>query len=418
MLERELLLDISRLIWQSWSGHLSTGIDRVCYAYLRNFRGRAQAMFQYRGFPRIMTARHSEELFELLLGPGEDFRSEFLKLVPRGLPTTRGAMDCAGAFYLNIGHTDIDLDRLTRWVARNRLRPIYMVHDLIPLTHSEFCNPQAVRRHRQRVINALTTSCGIITNSEASADEMRTFAAKEGFAMPPTIAAWLAGAEFKFSPAIPIKAARHFVFVATIEGRKNHFMLLQVWRRLAERLGPATPKLVVIGQHGAQASHVQGMIERCQAIQEHVITLAHCPDDEMGRWIGNARALLLPSFAEGFGLPVIEAMQLGTPVIASDLPCFREIGEGIPTLLDPLDALGWEHAILDFLDNCPERVRQLRMLSDYRAPCWKDHFLKVENWLETLPQLGGVGVEKPVPPIAIGEAQGMRTRARAALVEG
>jgi glycosyltransferase involved in cell wall biosynthesis len=389
-LERELLLDVSRLIWRSWSRRLATGIDRVCYAYLHNFRDRAQAVFQYRGVPRVMTKQHSDQLFDLLLGPDEEFRSGLMRLAPRALPATRSQVDGPGAFYLNVGHTDIDLDRLVAWTGRNRLRPVYMVHDLIPLTHSEFCNPHAVGRHRGRVVNALTSASGIITNSEASARELRAFAAAEGLAMPPAIAAWLAGAEFKFSPAIPFKAARHFVFVSTIEGRKNHFMLLQVWRRLAERLGPATPKLVIIGQHGAQASHVEGMIERCQSIRDHVITLSHCPDEELGRWMGTARALLLPSFAEGFGLPVIEALQLGTPVIASDLPCFREIGEGIPTLLDPIDALDWEKTITAFIDNCPERTRQLHLLQDYRAPSWKEHFAKVERWMKTLPQLSEV----------------------------
>lgn len=390
-LQRELLLDVSRLIWRSWSRRLSTGIDRVCYAYLHHFRGRAQAVFQYRGLPRIVSPQHSDMLFDLLLGTDQGFRPALAGLAARALPAMRSQVDCEGAFYLNVGHTDLDLDRLGQWLARNNLRPVYMVHDLIPLTHSEFCNPAAVGRHRRRVINALTSASGIIANSEASARELREFAAVEGLRMPPIIAAWLAGAEFRWSPAIPLKASRHFVCVSTIEGRKNHFMLLQVWRRLAERMGPATPKLVIIGQRGAQASHVEGMIERCESIRDHVVTLSHCADEEMGRWIGTARALLLPSFAEGFGLPVIEAMQLGTPVIASDLPCFREIGEGIPMLLDPLDAIGWENAIASFVENCPERMRQVRLLERYRAPAWTDHFAKVERWLDTLPHPAGAG---------------------------
>jgi glycosyltransferase involved in cell wall biosynthesis len=353
----------------------------------------------------------------MLLGPDEEFRPKLVSLAPRAFAASRAQVDGDGAFYLNVGHTDIDLDRLVHWTQHNRLRPVYMVHDLIPLTHSEFCNPHAVGRHRGRVVNALTSASGIITNSEASARELRGFAADEGLAMPPAIAAWLAGADFKFSPAIPFKASRHFVFVSTIEGRKNHFMLLQVWRRLAERLGPATPKLVIIGQNGAQASHVEGMIERCQSIQDHVITLSHCPDDEMGRWIGSARALLLPSFAEGFGLPVIEAMQLGTPVIASDLPCFREIGEGIPTLIDPIDALGWEKTITAFIENCPERTRQLHLLQNYRAPNWGDHFGKVEGWLKTLPQLSDAVPEWGEAPAADAPVPEVKRGSRAAVLQ-
>ena len=125
-------------------------------------------------------------------------------------------------------------------------------------------------------------------------------------------------------------------------------------------------------------------LERGRGIRDHVLILSHCGDAELGQWIRSARAMLLPSFAEGFGLPVVEAMALGTPVIASDLACFREIGCGIPTLLDPIDAISWEKAILSFLDECPERARQLRMLKDYVAPTWDGHFEQIEEWIDEL----------------------------------
>lgn len=385
MLKREFALDVSRLVWRSWSRRLATGIDRVCYAYLENFRDRAQAVVQYRGVQRVLSVEHSERLFDMLLDDDEKFKAKLLALAPRALACGKTKLDGNGAFYINVGHTDVDLDRLVRWVGESRLRAIYLIHDLIPMTHSEFCNPSSVNRHRGRVTNAITHAAGIITNSEASTRELERFAELEGLRTPPVIAAWLAGAQFERPRAIPLKAPSHFVCVGTIEARKNHYLLLQIWRRLAERLGEGTPKLVVVGQKGAQASHVEGMLDRCHIISDHVITLSHCEDEELGRWMGTARALLMPSFAEGFGLPLVEALQLGTPVIASDLPCFREIGEGIPTLLDPLDAVSWERAILSFLDNGPDRSRQLRLLHDYRAPSWKSHFAGVEAWLNTLP---------------------------------
>ncbi len=58
---------------------------------------------------------------------------------------------------------------------------------------------------------------------------------------------------------------------------------------------------------------------------------------ELSNWLAHARALLFPSFAEGFGLPVVEALSVGTPVIATDLPAFREAAGSIPEYLDPLD---------------------------------------------------------------------------------
>ncbi len=387
MIDRPFLLDVSRLVWRSWSRRLPTGIDRVCYAYLQNFAERALAVVQHRGVARVLTPRHSDELFETLQMPDTDFRARLAALAPRALACAPRRIDGQGAFYLNVGHTDIDLASLPDWTRRSNVKPIYLIHDLIPLTHSEFCRSEAIERHHGRVVNALRSAAGVIANSRATASELEAFGRSNGISMPPITAAWLAGAQLSSPDVVPIRAGGHFVCVGTIEGRKNHFMLLQVWQRLVARLGHAAPKLVLIGQKGAEAGHVQNMLDRGKGVRDHVVMLSHCEDAELGHWISSARALLLPSFAEGFGLPVIEAMALGTPVIASDLPCFREIGCGIPTLLDPIDAVSWEQMILSFLDHGPERTRQLRMLSHYVAPTWSDHFSQIEDWLDNLASL-------------------------------
>lgn len=384
MVERPYLLDVSRLVWRSWSRRLPTGIDRVCYAYLHNFAERSLAVVQHRGVARVLTARHSDELFAALQLPDAAFRAQLASIAPRALALAPRRIDGRGAFYLNVGHTDIDLASLPDWTRRSNVKPIYLIHDLIPLTHAEFCRTEAVERHRGRVMNALFSSAGVIANSRSTADELESFGRSHGIPIPPITASWLAGANLGSSDVVPIKAGQHFVCVGTIEGRKNHFMLLQIWQRLVERLGRAAPKLVLIGQKGAEAGHVDNMLDRGRGIRDHVMILSHCEDAELGRWISSAQALLLPSFAEGFGLPVVEAMALGTPVIASDLPCFREIGCGIPTLLDPLDAISWERMIVSFLENGPEKARQQRMLASYSPPTWGTHFAQVEGWLEEL----------------------------------
>ena len=95
--------------------------------------------------------------------------------------------------------------------------------------------------------------------------------------------------------------------------------------------------------------------------------------------------MLFPSLIEGYGLPLVEALQTGTPVIASDLPVFREIGGNIPDYLDPLDGPAWEQAILDYADDASgARSDQLMRLAGYQAPTWKDHFSRVEAWMGAL----------------------------------
>lgn len=321
-----------------------------------------------------------------------------MALLPQVIASSCRQIDGRGAFYINVGHTDIDLARLLDWTRRSNVKPIYLIHDLIPLTHSEFCRVEAIERHRGRVINALFSAAGVIANSRATAAELESFGRHHGIALPPILSAWLAGAALATPQVVPLKTGRHFVCVGTIEGRKNHFMLLKIWQRLVARLGTSAPKLVLIGQNGAEAGHVQNLLDRGIGLRDHVEILSRCPDAELGQRIRSARALLLPSFAEGFGLPVVEALSLGTPVIASDLPCFREIGQGIPTLLDPLDAIAWERMIMSFLEHSPEQLRQLRMLKSYQPPTWASHFAAVEDWLEqlkTIPRFFGAIPHRP-----------------------
>ena len=91
----------------------------------------------------------------------------------------------------------------------------------------------------------------------------------------------------------------------------------------------------------------------------------------------------MPSFAEGFGLPIVEALGIGTPVIASDLPVFREIAGNIPLYLDPRDPVAWEVAIEDFRDDGLERLRQLAEIEGYKSPSWAEHFNILKSWMKT-----------------------------------
>ena len=116
-------------------------------------------------------------------------------------------------------------------------------------------------------------------------------------------------------------------------------------------------------------------------LEGSVLQADDCKDEDLAGWIAGAQAMLMPSFAEGFGLPIVEALGLGTPVIASDLTVFREIAGEIPTYLPPADENAWLEQIRAYLDDGPERQRQLSRIGEYRPPTWQQHFDIVENWL-------------------------------------
>jgi glycosyltransferase involved in cell wall biosynthesis len=231
----------------------------------------------------------------------------------------------------------------------------------------------------------LTTAAGVIANSQATLDALGDFARHEGLSNPPGLVAWL-GTDPMPLPRPTAQAERPvFVTVGTIEARKNHALLLDIWSRLIERMGDMAPRLLIIGQRGWEADHVFARLDNDAKLRGHVTEIGSCTDEELARHLTSARALLFPSFVEGYGLPLVEALELGVTVIASDLPVFREIGGNIPVYLDPRDARAWEAAILDYADpNSAARAAQLQRMRGYRAPSWQEHFDKVEAWLSSL----------------------------------
>jgi glycosyltransferase involved in cell wall biosynthesis len=230
----------------------------------------------------------------------------------------------------------------------------------------------------------LTTAAGVIGNSQATLDELAAFARTEELPSPPGIAAWLGSEPLRAVNLSPTPRPT-FVTLGTIEARKNHLLLLEIWSRIVDRLGSSAPQLLIIGQRGWEADPVFELLDRNEKLRGHVVEINNCSDEELAGHLATARALLFPSHAEGYGLPLIEALGLGAPVIASDLPAFRELVADIPTYLSPLDSEGWEAAILDYSqDASVAREAQVTRMKSFSVPDWVGHFDAVEAWLDTL----------------------------------
>jgi glycosyltransferase involved in cell wall biosynthesis len=377
------LLDVTRLIWRRWKGRLPTGIDRVALAYLRHFGPKSQAVVQARGFRQIIDVQASRELFALLEDPGTNFKSRLLLGGLRNL----GRVNCRGNGrpYLNVGHTGLNSPGLQKWLRSADVRPVYLVHDVIPISHPQFCRAGESDKHRKRMRTVLATAAGVIGNSQSTLDELAQFATDEALSSPPVIAAWL-GADPLPEPPKPIAQDRPtFVTIGTIEARKNHLLLLHVWSRLIDRLGKHAPRLLIIGQRGWEADDVFEQLDGNAKLRGHVVELSTCSDEELAGHLASASALLFPSHVEGYGLPLIEALGAGTPVIASDLPVFREVSGEIPLFLSPRDADAWESAVVDYSNSqSADRDRQLQQTESFHLPDWDSHFARVEPWLSSL----------------------------------
>jgi glycosyltransferase involved in cell wall biosynthesis len=253
-----------------------------------------------------------------------------------------------------------------------------MAHDLIPINFPEYCATAAEGRHLRRVSEMIKHARLVITNSATTAAELSDYARSVGRAAPPTQVAPL-GIEAEFLQPQPAwtTPVPYFVSVGTIEARKNGAFLLAVWRQLAERMGADAPRLVLVGRRGWETESVIDHLQRSKAVIRLVHEVSDLSDRELARLVGGAAALLSPSLAEGFDLPVVEALTLRTPVIASNIPVHLELAEGVATLLDPLDGPAW-------IDAIEAAATTAARGPAYTAPTWDAHFGLIADALRTL----------------------------------
>jgi glycosyltransferase involved in cell wall biosynthesis len=144
--------------------------------------------------------------------------------------------------------------------------------------------------------------------------------------------------------------------VGTLEPRKNYETLLAAldlyWAR-----SPRPLPLHIAGGGGWKSDALKEQVAAMES-QGRVKRLGYVPDDELARLYANARALIFPSWHEGFGLPVLEAMGRGAPVICSDRASLPEVGGSAATYINPASAASICEAMLALDDDPSERARR------------------------------------------------------------
>ncbi|NRA30754.1 MAG: glycosyltransferase family 4 protein [Parvularculaceae bacterium] len=247
--------------------------------------------------------------------------------------------------YRNVSHHHLEKPEFLQSLkARWRAEIEVYWHDAIPITWPEYSREGDAAKHLKRLTSVISSADCIEVNSETTKAELLELA---GDAPPKNVIVRPLQSALVHSSAEPIQTKRpYFICVGTIEPRKNHALLLQVWRSLATTLGTNCPALVLAGQRGWLNEQTFAMIDRCPGLQGNVLEAPDLPDAILAPLISGAEALLMPSFAEGFGLPIIEAEAFNTTVIASDLAVFREVASRPFVALSPIAGEDWRNAIL------------------------------------------------------------------------
>lgn len=404
-----LLLDISRLIWRA-RRRGPTGIDRVELAYAQHYiagngERPAYAVLHLLGF-----------VFAISPSGGRRFIEDLTARWQSSVPATPWANLLAivkvyshlcthlwvfgpwlraklrhypGApVFMVVSHHHVSRDRtVDRIRCTLGVKTVCFLHDLIPIDYPEYFKPGWEPRYHQLANNVGRLFDAVIANSETTARSLRTClkeepeigATRRVRVAAPGVRTFQAPAAFHDTQDRP-----YFVVLGTIEPRKNHLLLLNLWTRLASTM-PVPPRLLVIGHRGWENEQVVDMLERSRRLRGLVEEHSGLSDAQVGALLCGARALLLPSFAEGFGLPLAEALASGIPAICSDIPVFRELGRDAPEYLDPLDLQRWSEAVVEYSrPDSPRRAAQMERLKSWQAPSWTDHFGTVEQMLTEL----------------------------------
>jgi len=375
-----MVIDITRLVGRFLQGRLPTGVDRVDIEYVRHFSHRCDALVRYRGKWLFFSHADSLKLFDVLIHQ-DNSQLWMIRRKVAWYYFFSTAVPFEGQRLLNISHSGLDQEIYRRKLQQYRVKPVFFVHDLIPITHPEYSRQGENSRHQFRMETVIRYGDGIIVNSNDTLARLKAYAKHHSLPMPKSLVAYLATAPLPFPKAHFFMDKPYFVMLGTIEPRKNHWLILHIWREIVEKMGNDAPLLLIIGQRGWECENIIDILERCESIRPCVIEKSTCSDQELSEYLTYAKALLFPSFSEGYGMPLVEALSIGTPVIASSLSVFYEIAGDIPEYLDPLDGKGWMEMITEYSQpHSAKRLKQISKIQNFVSPRWENHFNHVEKF--------------------------------------
>lgn len=399
-----LILDLSRLLYAAWS-RTPKGIPRVELAYAQHFMtGEPDrlhfAVLDALGRLRIVDDRSARAFTRAIsryweggVGSTAAFWRVALHalwihlvlLLRPGGDLARFVAGRGGRFHYIIP-SQLHLERrsLIETLKARDLKLVVFIHDILPTLFPHYFTEQDAGLYHRRMENAARLADAIVVNSESTAEAFKSRFGQSLRAGALVVAPLGIAPPGRIEPPPVLPQEPYFVMLGTIEPRKNHRLILELWLDLHEELGASTPRLLVVGERGWKSREVIDLLES-NTSHGFVTECGRLSDAAVAGLLKGARALLLPSFAEGYGLPLAEALTQGTPVLCSDIPVFREVGGDIPSYIDPTDGRAWRAAVLDYVQaRSTQRDAQLRRLASWSRPTWAQHFAVVEGALHEI----------------------------------
>ena len=236
------------------------------------------------------------------------------------------------------------------------------IYDLIPLSHPQYCHQDFAREFQHQLAGITKISDRFIVISEHVRQELSTYLHTNKLG-DKDIFTTRFGFEFNTSQRkkrtdidlvekLKLKQHGFFLFVGTLDPRKNPILLLDVWSKLLEKYSTKTPKLVFAGRPGHDMQEFEEYAERLnQHTPDKIVVLGETTDPELEQLYQGSLGLIFPSFVEGWGLPVEEALYFGKYVLASNSSSIPEAGRNAAFYFSPEDGHRLFQEIVSILEN-------------------------------------------------------------------
>jgi alpha-1,2-rhamnosyltransferase len=216
---------------------------------------------------------------------------------------------------------------------------VLLIYDITPITNQDTHLDHIIKAFNAKFIDMVKNAKLILTISNSEANIIKNFLQSKNIEKP--IRAIRLGTDIKLSdkikkPDVNMDFDNFYLMVGTIEPRKNHLLVLEAFNKIWKE-DKSVPNLVIAGRFGWKYERVSEAIYNSPFKDKKLFFLESPSDSELEYLYQHAKALIMASYREGFGLPLIEAMVREIPIIASDIPVFREIASDYPTYFNPYD---------------------------------------------------------------------------------
>ncbi len=273
------------------------------------------------------------------------------------------------------------------WLLKDRgVKVVTYVYDIIPVNYPQFCHLNTVFNFLN-YIGAVIRHCDhIIVSAEATLRSVDKLCDKLGVLRLPGSVSWL-GADLKNEESEGtldarvkdvIGQTRYVLMVGTIEPRKNHRLILDAFD---SRLFGEGYALVIAGRIGWDSEETEQRIKEHPLYKKQLYLLEGLDDANIAALYRNAVCVAVPSFEEGFGLPIIEAFQHKTPVLASDIPVFNEVGGRGALYFAPDDPDAFTGAFHKLADEETVYEEKKKEIEGYEAVSWDETVTRIEEAL-------------------------------------